>query len=201
MIEVEIKKKLGNFLLDAYLKDKDFICLTGKNGSGKSSFLNLVAGVYKPDKGYIKIDSRIITNVPMEERRVVLVTPDSCIPHLDVDKHLVWGAKMKKSSVPDDVLRHVKKSFGIGFSGKVSKLSLGMRERVSLVTALLSSPDVILVDEAFSNLDNRPDFIKEYKDFSLSKNIDVIFATQRNEDFSAVDHLYRMDNGRSERIF
>lgn len=201
MIEVKSKKRLGNFLLDVNLKDEDFICLTGRNGSGKSSFLNLIAGVYKPDEGYIKIDSKTITDVPIEERQVVLVTPDSCIPHLDVDKHLIWGANMKKLSVSDDDVQNVKKSFGINFSGRVSKLSLGMRERVSLATALLSSPDLILVDEAFSNLDNRSDFIREYRDFSGSANIDVIFATQHNEDSSQVDHLYRMENGHSEKIF
>jgi molybdate/tungstate transport system ATP-binding protein len=201
VIEVKTKKKLGNFLLDVYLKDENFICLTGKNGSGKTSFLNLLAGVYKPDEGYVKIDSKNITEVPMEERRVILVTPDSCIPHLDVDKHLIWGAKIRKANVPEEVLQNVKKSFGINYSGKVSKLSLGMRERVSLTTALLSSPDLILVDEAFSNLDNRTDFIREYKDFSLSKDIDVIFATQQSEDSSQVDHLYRMENGHCERVF
>ena len=92
MIEVKSKKNLGNFLLDVYLMDENFICLTGKNGSGKTSFLNLLAGVYKPDEGYVKIDSKNITDVPMEERRVILLTPDSCIPHFDVDKHLIWGA-------------------------------------------------------------------------------------------------------------
>ena len=127
MIEVKAKKKLGNFLLDVYLKDENFICLTGKNGSGKSSFLNLLAGVLKPDEGYVKIDSMEVTNVPPEERKIVLVTPDSCIPHLDVDKHLVWGAKLKKQTIADDVLQNIKKSFAINFSGKVSKLSLGMR--------------------------------------------------------------------------
>ena len=76
-----------------------------------------------------------------------------------------------------------------------------MRERVSLATALLSSPDLILVDEAFSNLDNRTDFIREYKDFSLSIDIDVIFASQQSEDSSQVDHLYRMENGHCERVF
>ncbi len=201
MIEVRAKKRLGNFLLDVYLKDDNFICLTGKNGSGKSSFLNLLAGVHKPDEGYIKIDSIEVTDVPAEERKIVLVTPDSCIPHLEVDKHLVWGAKLKKKTIPDDALQSIKKSFAINFSGKVSKLSLGMRERVSLATALLSSPELILVDEAFSNLDNKSEFIKGYKDYSLSAGIDVIFATQQNENPAQSDHLYRMENGRSERIY
>ena len=98
MIEVKAKKKLGAFFLDSELKDENFICLVGKNGSGKSSLLNIVAGVYKPDEGYVKINSETITDVSAEKKQVVLVTPDSCLPNFNVDKHLVWGAKASKKT-------------------------------------------------------------------------------------------------------
>lgn len=201
MIEVKGKKRLGNFLLEAELKDENFICLCGKNGSGKSSLLNLIAGIYQPDEGYVKINSSMINDVPPEKKEVVLVTPDSCIPHLDVDKHLAWGAKLKKAITSDDQIAEVKKEFGINFSGKVSKLSLGMRERVSLATAILSSPKVILVDEAFANLDNRSEFIKKYKEVTRSSKIDVLFSTQNANDSSIADHFYNIENGHLTRIF
>ncbi|HVB12137.1 MAG TPA: ATP-binding cassette domain-containing protein, partial [Nitrososphaerales archaeon] len=155
MIEVKVKKQLGNFFLDSELKDENFICLVGKNGSGKTSLLNIIAGVYKPDEGYVKINSEIITDVCVEEKQVVLVTPDSCIPNFQVDKHLVWGAKLRKKHVENDSVMEIRKKFGIDYNGSVSKLSLGMKERVSLATALLAIPKVILIDEAFGNIDNR----------------------------------------------
>lgn len=201
MIELKAKKKLGNFLLDSELKDENLICLVGKNGSGKTSLLNIIAGVYKPDEGYVKINSETITNVCAEKKQVVLVTPDSCIPNFHVDKHLVWGAKLRKKHVGNDDVMEIRKKFGIDYHGKVSKLSLGMKERVSLATALLASPKVILIDEAFGNIDNRTEFINAYREAARKSMIDIIFSTQHAEDSENADHLYQMDQGRATRVF
>ncbi len=201
MIELKVKKKLDSFFLDSELKDENFICLVGKNGSGKTTLLNIVAGVYKPDEGYVKIGSETITNVSVEKRKVVLVTPESCLPNLVVDKHLLWGAKLRKRRVELGELTEVKKNLGISYDGKVSKLSLGMKERVSLATALIASPKVILVDEAFGNIDNKAEFINAYREIANRSMIDVIFSTQYAEDSECADHLYKMEQGRSARLF
>ncbi len=201
MIDVKAKKKLGEFLLDFELKDENVICLVGKNGSGKSSLLNIVAGMYKPDEGYVKINSEIITDTANENKQVVLVTPDSCLPSFKVEKHLTWGAKLRKRQVSPEALSEMRKTLGINYSGKVSELSLGMRERVSLTTALLASPRVILVDEAFSNIDNRTEFINAYREYAKKSSIDVVFSTQHFEDSKSADHLYQMEQGRATRVF
>jgi molybdate/tungstate transport system ATP-binding protein len=201
MIELKVKKKLGSFLLDSELKDENFICLVGRNGSGKTSLLNVVAGVYKPDEGYVRVNSELITNVSLEKKRVVLVTPESCLPNLTVEKHLVWGAKLRRKHVETDQIAEVKKNLGIDYDGKVSKLSLGMKERVSLATALIACPRVILVDEAFGNIDKRIEFINAYREFALKSGIDVIFSTQHQEDSKSSDHLYQMEEGHSTRVF
>jgi len=201
LIELKAKKQLGNFLLDSELKDENFICLVGKNGSGKTSLLNIIAGVYKPDEGYVRINSETITDVCAEKRQVVLVTPDSCIPDFHVDKHLVWGANLRKKHIENDAIVKIRKKFGIDYHGKVSKLSLGMKERVSLATAMLASPKVILIDEAFGNIDNRTEFINAYREFASKSTIDVIFSTQHPEDSKSADHLYQMNEGRATRVF
>lgn len=201
MIEVKIKKRLGNFFLDSELKDENFICLVGKNGSGKSSLLNVIAGIHEPDEGYVKINSESITDVSPENKGVVLVTPDSCLPNFNVDRHLLWGARIRKKQVHEGMVSEVRKKLGINYHGKVSKLSLGMRERVSLATALLATPKVILVDEAFGNIDNRKEFIQAYREYASKSRIDVIFSTQHREDSNEADHLYEMNEGRSTRIF
>lgn len=201
MIEAKVEKKLGNFYLDASVSDEHFICLTGRNGSGKTTLLNLIAGTMTPDAGYVTLNSRKITNLPIERRQVSIITPDSCIPHLEVGKHLIWGAKAKHLDVGDDYVTEVKGSLGINFAGKVRKLSLGMRERVALASSLISKPELILVDEALSNIDNHTDFIQAFKDLAAKAKIDVIFTTQYSEDSSQADHHYRLELGKSTRLF
>jgi len=193
------QEKLGTFILDSELKDENFICLVGKNGSGKTSLLNIIAGVYKPDEGYVKINSEMVTDVSTEE--VVLVTPDSYLPNFSVEKRFLWGAKLRKIRVEHDEAMEVRKNFGINYDGKVSKLNLGMKEGVSHATALLAAPKVIFVDEAFGNIDNRTEFINAYREFARRSRIDVIFSTQHAEDTKAADHLYQMEQGRSTRVF
>lgn len=80
MIDVMVTKRLGNFTLNAQLNDQGTICVTGPNGSGKSTLLNIIAGFIKPDKGYVKLYGKDVTQLPPEKRGIVLVTQDSFIP-------------------------------------------------------------------------------------------------------------------------
>lgn len=202
MIEVKVKKQFGEFVLDAELKDEGFICLAGKNGSGKTVLLKIIAGTYEPDVGEVKIDYKRTSATASGNRGVVLVTPDSYLPNFDVEKHLLWGPKLQKRKVVREEYVQLKKALGINnVSGRVSRLSLGMRERVSLGTALLSSPEVILVDEAFANIDNSDEFIRTFREYARNSDVDVIFSTQKAEDGRFADHLYLMDDGRASRRF
>ncbi len=201
MIQVRVKKRFGDFLLDAEISDEKFVCLTGKNGSGKSTLLRIIAGQLKPDEGTIKLNSKLITKLPSEERSVVLVTPDSFIPHMEVEKHLIWGAQVRRVSISEEYLNQVKRDLGITYGGRVAKLSLGMKERVALATALLSKPEMILVDEVFSNIDNRKEFMNSFGALAKKAGIDIIFSTQNLEDSSLSDHYYNLVDGKSTRLF
>jgi molybdate/tungstate transport system ATP-binding protein len=205
MIEANVEKTLGKFVLKAQLNDGGFIRLTGRNGSGKSTLLNIIAGTLAPDRGKIVVNSRDVTNLPIEKRRVVLVTPDSWIPHLEVARHIVWGAQVRGVRVEDGYVMEVAAALGVPSSSptdRVSELSAGTRERVALATALISQPEVILVDEAFSNLDNQEEFIETYRRLTKDAKIDVVFATQDNQSGTdGVDHSYRMGMGRATRLF
>lgn len=200
MLDVEATLTRGMFVLKAEMHDSGFICLSGLNGSGKSTLFNIIAGTLKPDEGYVRINSRDVSNLPMEKRQVVLVNPDSLIPHLQVENHLVWGAKTKRVSPDPNAVRKVKEALGISYGGRVDRLSLGMRERVSLATALLSRPKVILVDEAFTNIDHRDDFISSFAKLCKSDSIDLVSTTQRKDDAKVADHHYEIVAGVSTRI-
>ena len=137
----------------------------------------------------------------MEQRGVVLINPDSLIPHLQVDRHLAWGASAKRIQLDGESVRRIKEILGISYHERVDRLSLGMRERVSLATAFLSKPKAILVDEAFSNIDHREDFIESFAALCKTASIDLIQTTQRTEDAELADHHYELVAGASSRLF
>jgi molybdate/tungstate transport system ATP-binding protein len=199
MIEAVVQKRYGQFALDTTMSEAGFICLAGKNGSGKTTFLRIVAGLTEPDGGHVKVGGRDVTCMPLERRGVVMVTPRSSIPSLSVDDHLRWGAKLKGVVIEGEKLKGVKERLGIDFDGKLGKLSLGMRERVSLGTALLSAPTAILVDEAFSNLHEREEFVASYRKLATEGAVDVVFSTQDATDGSLAEHLYVLEDGKATR--
>jgi molybdate/tungstate transport system ATP-binding protein len=202
VIEAKVKKRLGDFLLDAELKDEGFVCLWGPNGAGKTTLLNVLAGILAPDDGFVRVNAEDVTTAPLEKRGIVLIKQDSCLPHLNVEDHLSWGARAKGLRVDDAYVEGVKKALGVTFSGKVGNLSLGMREKVSLATALISRPKVILVDEVFFSLSGRAEFMDAYRGLGHTAGADVIFTSQTGElEPESTDHSYRMEAGRATRLF
>jgi len=194
LIEASVRLRLGEFQLNADLRGDGVICLAGKNGSGKTTLMRAMAG-FLPFEGFVRVGGADVTSLPTEKRNLVLVTPSSCFPHLGVDSHLIWGAKLKGSRPPDGYLLKVKSELGIDFGGKVSSLSRGMRQRVSLATVLISSPRAILVDEAFLGLHERETFISAYGAMAKAAGVDLVFSSQDEADGALADHLFLMDSG------
>jgi molybdate/tungstate transport system ATP-binding protein len=200
LISAKVEKTFRDFKLEADFGVDGFICVTGANGSGKTTLLRIIAGIISPDVGYVRLNSKDITKLPIEARGVSFVSNESLIPHFDVRKHLVWGANRKGLRVDDKHLNEVKDSLGINFEGRMDQLSLGMRVRVSLATALLSKPQLILADETFSNIHERRDFISAYRELATKSQIDVIFSSQHVEDSAIADHHYQMQNGKITKL-
>ncbi len=199
MIEVKVRKQLGQFSLSPELEDGGFICVAGRNGSGKTSLLRAIAGLLQVDEGYIRIDGVDVARLPTEKRGVILVTSNSSFPHLDVDSHLTWGARLRRIKPDEEKVSKVKAELGIGFGGSVRSLSTGMRVRVALATALIASPKAILVDEAFSNLHEKEGFIASYRRLVKDAGIDLIFSTPDEADGRHADHLYVINNGNTTK--
>jgi molybdate/tungstate transport system ATP-binding protein len=195
MIEAKVRARLGQFQLAAELNTSGVTCLSGKNGSGKTTLLRAIAGFLHVDDGYVKIGGVDVTRLPVENRGVVMVTPSSCFPHMEVDAHVVWGARLRKMRLSQEDVSRVKSELGIDYGGSVRNLSLGMRERVALATALLASPRAILVDDVFTSLHQREDVIASYSRLVTERSIDLIFTCQDEADGRLATQMYRMDNG------
>jgi len=195
MIEAKVRVQVGEFRLFAELQGAGVICLAGKNGTGKTTLLRAIAGFLPIAEGFVRVEGADITSKSVEERDVVLVTPSTCFPHLGVDSHVTWGARSKGLRPQKEYVLKVKSELGINYGGTVGSLSRGMRQRVALATALLSSPGVILVDEAFLGLNDREAFVSMYGKLAKEAGVDVIFSSQDETDGKLADYLYVLNNG------
>ena len=163
MISVDAALKLGDFDLDiAFENDDGITALFGRSGSGKSTTINLIAGLARPDRGRIVLDGRILVDtaigvyVPSYRRRAGLVFQDSQLfPHLSVRQNLLFGRWFVPTAERTIAFEPVVETLNIGalLARKPARLSGGEKQRVALGRALLASPKILLMDEPLASLD------------------------------------------------
>ncbi|MEM3684381.1 MAG: ATP-binding cassette domain-containing protein [Conexivisphaerales archaeon] len=192
MLKVNVFKTRDKFTLKADLEVSGTGCILGKNGSGKTTLLSIIAGLLEPDSGTIMLNGRDITELRIEDRKVVLITPETYIPNLTVEEHLKWSRKEGTINIPS---AEIKNAMGINFKGPVGNLSTGNRIRVAIATALLSDIELVLVDEAFSFIDNKEDFISKVVTYCKQTNRQLVFSTQDKSDTSFADQVYLLEEG------
>jgi len=158
----KIRLPLAPFTLevDATLT-ADVTALVGPSGAGKTSLLDLIAGLRRAPSAFIELDGRTLTDtgrraeVPTRERRIGYVPQDGALfPHLTVRGNLLYGLRREREPGPF-TLEHVTEVLEIGplLGRGVGHLSGGEKQRVALARALLSSPRLLLLDEPLSGLD------------------------------------------------
>ena len=137
------------------IADGEFLCVLGASGCGKSTMLNLVAGLETPDSGRILVDD-VKVNAPGPDR-VVMFQEAALFPWLNVLHNVAFGLKMAGYSKKDrhdqalELLKLVKlERFA---SAWTHELSGGMKQRVALAAALALNPGILLMDEPFAALD------------------------------------------------
>jgi molybdate transport system ATP-binding protein len=168
--------------------------LYGPSGSGKTSVLELIAGLRVPQSGTIALHGRDVTHTPPRLRRVGYVPQDDALfPHMTVRQNISYGARDEDSTVVD--VLEIAPLLDRG----VDKLSGGERKRVALARALLTRPDVLLLDEPLSGVDVAlRDRVLEYLQRVLAElPIPTIYVTHQREEVQAIcEAVVTLDRGR-----
>ena len=176
--------------------DEGLIWLWGENGSGKTTFLKTLCGIIPVGSGTITVNGNDITLSDIQRRRVVYINQNTYFPHLDVEGHIKWAAKLRASRIP---LQEVMDAFGIDYSGRVGRLSLGQKMRVAMATAFFGTPDVILLDEVIPSVSGQGEIFEHLSRLSARYSIDVIFVSQNITD-SHSGPIYIMKSGTMEKV-
>lgn len=206
MLELRAIKRHPGFTLDVSLVCPDGMvtALFGKSGSGKTTIIDMMAGLVKPDSGRIAVGDKLLfdsyqnINIPAPRRNAGYIFQDGRLfPHMTVESNLRYGMKGKTGVNFNTVVELL----GIRdlLARRPHKLSGGEKQRVAIGRALLSSPDFMLMDEPLSALDTarKQELIPFIARMVEKFSIPVVYVTHNlDEMLSLCDNAIIMDNGR-----
>ncbi len=222
MVDIEIKDLTKIFPpnvialdnIDLHIKHNEFLVILGPSGSGKTTFLRVLAGLERPTKGYVAIGKQVVVDtekkvfVPPQRRNIGMVFQNWALyPNMKVFDNIAFPLKIKK--VPySEIRKRVKELAEIlniedTLDRYPRQISGGQQQRVALARALIKEPEVLLLDEPFSNLDARirvtaRTFVKRLQ---RRLGITAILVTHDQADaFAVADRVVVLRRGKIEQI-
>ncbi len=186
--------------INLFINEGEIFTILGKSGSGKTTFLRMIAGLETPDNGEIIIDEKVVfskkLNLQPKDRKVAVVFQNyALLPHLSIASNITFGSDATKAEL-EEVLEKTK------LKGQENKfpheLSGGQQQRVALARAIITKPKILLLDEPLSNIDTelRVHLRAELKEMIKSFGITALFITHDKEDaFYLSDRIAIMHGG------
>lgn len=200
-----IKNTLEN--LNLSIVKGEITALIGESGSGKSTITDLVLGLQIPSKGSITIDGIKLKDYLQNSFRnkVGYVPQDPMLFHSSVRENLLWSNELSDEKELWDALEisnassFVKKlpnSIDTIVGDRGTRLSGGQRQRIALARALLRKPELLILDEATSSLDNESELLIRNSINNLSKDTTILIVAHRLSTINNADSVYVINNGK-----
>jgi sulfate transport system ATP-binding protein len=186
------------------VKNGEFFVLLGSSGSGKTTILNIIAGLVGADEGCVSLHGREVTNLPTQKRKVGFVFQNYALfEYMSVAENIEFGLQIRKISKKERQIKRdeVLELVGlVGLSERMPKqLSGGQQQRVALARALALEPDVLLLDEPLGALDAkiRTELRRSLKTIQRQLGVAAILVTHDQEEaFDLADRIGVMSYGR-----
>ena len=210
MLQVCVSRRLGALRLDVEFDvgASEILAVHGPSGSGKTTLVNVLAGLERPDRGRIVIGERVLfdsergIDVKPETRRVGYVFQDSRLfPHMSVASNLRYGRHRDGAKIDFD---HVVDLLDLRalLRRRPRFLSGGEKQRVAIGRALLSGPQILLLDEPLASIDPQRKaeilpFIRRLRDVF---RLPIIYVTHAPDEIARIaDRTIRIEDGRLSR--
>ena len=191
--KLKYKIEKVSFEFDFELKSSQLVGVIGKSGSGKSTLFNLLSGFLKPKEGSIYFSNINITNLKPFDRDISILFQDyNNFNHLTIFENIILGidSDMKRTSNNLKLVRSIMKkvSLNIDLDKKVSNLSGGEQQRVSIARSLLRKKSILLLDEPFNSLDPglRKILYEDIKTMSFSHKLITLISSHLIEELRNV---------------
>ena len=168
----EITPVLSSFSLS--VNEGEFVCIVGPNGSGKSTILNLIAGLLAPDKGKILISDgrpgRARIGYAWQDYRSSLLPWRTAAENLAFPLEVVGVPRQKRLDAAESLLRNYASDIPPGRA--IYRLSGGQQQLISALRSFISDPDVVLMDEPFSALD-------QYRRWEVGRHVEAVWLKRK----------------------
>ena len=191
--KLKYKIEKASFEFDFELKSSQLVGVIGKSGSGKSTLFNLLSGFLKPKEGSIYFSNKNITNLKPFDRDISILFQDhNNFNHLTIFENIILGIDSDMKRTPNNfkLVRSIMKkvSLNIDIDKKVSNLSGGEQQRVSIARSLLRKKSILLLDEPFNSLDPglRKILYEDIKTMSLSHKLITLISSHLIEELRNV---------------
>ena len=209
MLQVDVTAPLGRTGIEAAFEASPGVtALFGRSGAGKSSLIDMIAGLLRPASGFIRFADRVLfdsrngIDLAPEKRHVGYVFQDALLfPHLSVRRNLTYGqaraARRKTSLGFESVVELLDLSSFL--ERRPATLSGGERQRVAIARALLSGPELLLLDEPLANLDfaRRREIIGFLDRLRAELHLPILFVSHNiDEVVRLADRMVLLEEGR-----